>query len=185
MSTNPLVKLNLGCGDKILGGYANVDVAESRAGRRLNILCDLRALTPFEDNSADEILSVHVVEHFWRWEVVGVLMGARSETWRAHGPEVPKPVVRVRKLSGESRFPYWARSGRSEHDVGVLRRSLMARSAHGSPLWVNTAKSRRHYGESRARESSPGASAVQVVRAARYAPSRREAAKNVSSSKSI
>jgi len=35
-------------------------------------LCDLRALTPFEDNSA-EILSVHVVEYFWRWEVVGVL----------------------------------------------------------------------------------------------------------------
>ena len=73
MSTNPLVKLKLGCGDKILGVYANVDVAESRAGRRPDILCNFRALTPFEDNSADEILSVHVVKHFGRWEVVGVL----------------------------------------------------------------------------------------------------------------
>ena len=67
------VRLNLGCGDKILPGYVNVDVAETRAGKRPDVLCDLHALTPFEDNSADEILSVHVVEHFWRWEVVEVL----------------------------------------------------------------------------------------------------------------
>lgn len=67
------VKLNLGCGDKILPGYVNVDVAESRAGARPDVLCDLHALTPFEDNSADEILAVHVVEHFWRWEVADVL----------------------------------------------------------------------------------------------------------------
>ena len=58
------MKLNLGCGDKILPGYVNVDVAESRAGKRPDVLCDLHRLTPFEDNSADEILSVHVVEHF-------------------------------------------------------------------------------------------------------------------------
>ena len=68
-----LVKLNLGCGDKILSGYVNVDVAESRAGKRPDGLCDLHTLTRFEDDAADEILSVHVVEHFWRWEVVDVL----------------------------------------------------------------------------------------------------------------
>jgi SAM-dependent methyltransferase len=67
------MKLNLGCGDKILPGYVNVDVAESRAGMRPDVLCDLHRLTPFENNLADEILSVHVVEHFWRWEVVDVL----------------------------------------------------------------------------------------------------------------
>ena len=67
------MKLNLGCGDKILPGYVNVDVAESRAGKRPDVLCDLHQLEPFEDGVADEILSVHVVEHFWRWEVVSVL----------------------------------------------------------------------------------------------------------------
>jgi len=67
------VKLNLGCGDKILPGYVNVDVAETRAGKRPDVLCDLRALEPFESDSADEILAVHVVEHFWRWEVAEVL----------------------------------------------------------------------------------------------------------------
>jgi len=66
-------KLNLGCGDKILPGYINVDVVESRRGLKPDVLCDLHKLTPFDDNSVDEILSVHVVEHFWRWEVLGVL----------------------------------------------------------------------------------------------------------------
>ena len=68
-----MVKLNLGCGDKILPGYVNVDVAPTRAGRKPDIICDLHRLEPFENDSVDEILAVHVVEHFWRWEVVGVL----------------------------------------------------------------------------------------------------------------
>src|SRR5687767_12241110 len=66
-------KLNLGCGDKILPGYINVDVVESRGGFKPDVICDLHRLTPFEDTSVDEILSVHVVEHFWRWEVLDVL----------------------------------------------------------------------------------------------------------------
>lgn len=69
----PLVKLNLGCGDKILPGYVNVDVVAARNGRAPDVLCDLRDLSVFEDDYADEILSVHVVEHFWRWEVVTIL----------------------------------------------------------------------------------------------------------------
>lgn len=68
-----MTKLNLGCGDKILPGYINVDVAASRRGLKPDVLCDLHQLNVFEDASVDEILSVHVVEHFWRWEVVDVL----------------------------------------------------------------------------------------------------------------
>jgi len=68
-----VVRLNLGCGDKILPGYVNVDVAASRAGKTPDVLCDLHDLTPFETASVDEVLAVHVVEHFWRWEVVDVL----------------------------------------------------------------------------------------------------------------
>jgi predicted SAM-dependent methyltransferase len=67
------LRLNLGCGDKILPGYVNVDVVEARAGMRPDVICDLHDLAPFADASADEILSVHVVEHFWRWEIADVL----------------------------------------------------------------------------------------------------------------
>jgi SAM-dependent methyltransferase len=78
-------RLNLGCGDKILPGYVNVDVAESRAGKKPDVLCDLHRLTLFEDGSVDEILSVHVIEHFWRWEA----------------PEVLKEWVRVLRPGGK------------------------------------------------------------------------------------
>ncbi len=67
------LKLNLGCGDKILPGYTNVDVAPTRRGLRPDVICDLHDLAAFAENCADEILAVHVVEHFWRWEVVDVL----------------------------------------------------------------------------------------------------------------
>jgi hypothetical protein len=67
------MKLNLGCGDKILAGYVNVDVAPSRAGKQPDVLCDLRKLEPFASGTIEEVLAVHVVEHFWRWEVVDIL----------------------------------------------------------------------------------------------------------------
>jgi SAM-dependent methyltransferase len=67
------IKLNLGCGDKLLEGYINVDLVEDRSGVKPDVNCDLRNLSVFESDYADEILSVHVVEHFWRWEVEHVL----------------------------------------------------------------------------------------------------------------
>lgn len=66
------VRLNLGCGDKILPGYVNVDVAASRKGQAPDVLGDLRAL-PFPPGHADEILAVHVIEHFYPWEADGLL----------------------------------------------------------------------------------------------------------------
>jgi predicted SAM-dependent methyltransferase len=68
-----VTKLNLGCGDKKIHGYFGVDIAASRAGILPDVICDLRKL-PFGAGTIDEILSVHVVEHFWRWEVHAILM---------------------------------------------------------------------------------------------------------------
>ena len=58
-----MIRLNLGCGDKILENYINVDVASERKGKKPDVISDIRKLT-FDDNYADEILSVHVIEHF-------------------------------------------------------------------------------------------------------------------------
>jgi len=68
-----VVRLNLGCGDKILKGYINVDIVTERASNVPDVVCDVRDLSIFSENYADEILAVHVVEHFWRWEVANVL----------------------------------------------------------------------------------------------------------------
>lgn len=67
------LRLNLGCGDKHLPDYVNVDVVDERLAVKPDVVCDVRQLTAFKNDSADEILSVHVVEHLWRWEVVDVL----------------------------------------------------------------------------------------------------------------
>lgn len=67
------MKLNIGCGDKYLDGYVNVDVVESRRGVRPDIICDVTTLDKFDDSTADEILAVHLVEHFYRWEIDDIL----------------------------------------------------------------------------------------------------------------
>lgn len=67
------IRLNLGCGDKILADYVNVDIAPSRGGKRPDVIADLRDLAIFEDAYADEVMAIHVIEHFWRWEVEAVL----------------------------------------------------------------------------------------------------------------
>jgi SAM-dependent methyltransferase len=68
-----MVRLNLGCGDKILPDYINVDVVDSRAGKSPDVKCDLHDLSVFDDDYADEVMAIHVVEHFWRWEVEAIL----------------------------------------------------------------------------------------------------------------
>lgn len=68
------IKLNLGCGKKVLDGYINIDIVSSpKAAREPEILCDLRKLT-LEDDYADEAIAIHVIEHFYVWEVCDVLI---------------------------------------------------------------------------------------------------------------
>lgn len=72
-SNESLVKLNLGCGDKILPGYINVDLVDERAGNQPDVRCDIRDLDVFDEDYADEVLTVHVIEHFYYWEAQSVL----------------------------------------------------------------------------------------------------------------
>jgi len=62
------VRLNLGCGHRLLEGWTNVDAVD--VGQ--DYVCDLRQL-PFEDESVDEAMAIHVVEHFYVWDVPGLL----------------------------------------------------------------------------------------------------------------
>lgn len=66
-----MIKLNLGCGRRKKTGYINVDVTQ-RGDIQPDIEADVRDL-PFHENYADEVLAVHVIEHFYLWEVDQVL----------------------------------------------------------------------------------------------------------------
>ena len=69
----PEIKLNLGCGGRILDGYINVDVVDERFNQTPDIVCDITNLDQISDDYADLILSVHVVEHFYYWDIHKVL----------------------------------------------------------------------------------------------------------------
>lgn len=72
------VKLHLGCGGVKLKDWINIDNFEfcendtSRSGANYDIKMDIRRLEVL-DESVDAILSVHVVEHFVRWEAVEMI----------------------------------------------------------------------------------------------------------------
>jgi ubiquinone/menaquinone biosynthesis C-methylase UbiE len=66
------VRLNLGCGRKVWPGFVNCDFPGNWSGKKPDVECDIRKL-PFEDDYADEIHAIHVVEHFFRSEIDGIL----------------------------------------------------------------------------------------------------------------
>jgi predicted SAM-dependent methyltransferase len=67
---NGAVRVNLGCGEKPLDGYINVDF------RRLpgvDVVADVRNL-PFAPGSLGELMSAHLVEHFRQHQLATVVL---------------------------------------------------------------------------------------------------------------
>lgn len=54
------MKLNLGCGNDYMGGYINCDITDRV---KVDKIVDLEKKLPFEDNSIDEIICFHFLEH--------------------------------------------------------------------------------------------------------------------------
>ena len=71
VATSP-IRLNLGCGKRLKEGFINVDLPGNWSGQKPDVETDLRDL-PFEDNYADEAMAIHVLEHFYLWEVHDIL----------------------------------------------------------------------------------------------------------------
>ncbi len=67
---NPQVKLHLGCGEKILDGYINIDLYNPKA--ELNL--DIEDLSYFEDNSVSEIFMNAVFEHIYTFQQMPCLL---------------------------------------------------------------------------------------------------------------
>lgn len=66
------MKLNLGAGKRRLEGYISVDL-----DKNADVQLDVRNLSVYQDNSIEEIIAVHLIEHFYYWEVNPLL-----QEWR-------------------------------------------------------------------------------------------------------
>ena len=69
------MKLNLGCGNRVFGeeGWINVDLFDAGPPGVAYVKADISKKLPFEDDSAEEVFSCHVIEHFWPWDVNEIL----------------------------------------------------------------------------------------------------------------
>ena len=67
------MKLNIGCGSKILAGFVNVDAASNYSKIQPDVACDISKELPFDAGSVDEAHAYHVLEHFLPFEVAQVL----------------------------------------------------------------------------------------------------------------
>lgn len=64
------LKLHLGCGDKHIEGYTNIDIRYLPGVDEIN---NIKFLRKYQHNSIDMIYACHVLEHFSRWEYKTVI----------------------------------------------------------------------------------------------------------------
>ena len=64
------MKLHLGCGDKILEGFTNVDIRKKDG---VDLVDDISSISGIKNGSVELIYACHVLEHFGRYEYKKVL----------------------------------------------------------------------------------------------------------------
>ena len=62
------MKLNLGSGKQVIEGFIGVDLCPEA-----ELHHDLKEPLPFDDNSIEEILAIHLIESFYAWEFPAIL----------------------------------------------------------------------------------------------------------------
>lgn len=125
------IRLHLGCGDRILPGYINVDENSNIRRAKPDVVGSLRRLAMFPPDFADEILCVHAIGRFPRWEVEDVL----REWLRVLKPggrlviECGNLEVACGKLADAPESGTWP-DQRGQHTMWVL---------YGDPSWQDAA----------------------------------------------
>lgn len=68
-----MIKLDLGAGHKREEGWISVDQVSRYDSPAPDVVANIAGVLPFADNYADEIRAIHVIEHFNRLDVSGIL----------------------------------------------------------------------------------------------------------------
>jgi predicted SAM-dependent methyltransferase len=62
------MRINLGSGENKKEGYINIDLCDNA-----DLKHDLRTPLPFKDKEVEEIMAIHVIESFYRWQFLDIL----------------------------------------------------------------------------------------------------------------
>lgn len=109
------VRLHLGCGEKYLEGYINIDYPSSEhtvMSVKADIYQDIRTLE-YSDNSVDEVRSHHLFEHFPRAEALKILF-----QWRRWLKPGGKLVIETPDFEASVRSYLWAPTRKRKMEIG-------------------------------------------------------------------
>ena len=104
------LKLHLGCGDKHIDGYINIDI---RPMEEVDKVDNIKYLRSFKSNTVDVIYSCSVLEHFIRWEYKNALR-------RWHEILRPGGILRIGVPDFESIVKYYQKTNNLDAIVGLL-----------------------------------------------------------------
>ena len=105
-----MIKLHLGCGDKRLKDYTNIDIRELPS---VDLVDDIKVLSNFDDNYVDVIYASHVLEHFLKIDTQAII----NEWVRVLKPE---GIIRLSVPSLEALIKIYELSGDMEYIIGPL-----------------------------------------------------------------
>jgi len=130
---NKEIKLHLGCGEKYLEGYVNIDyppLEHTVMSVKADVYQDVRTLK-YEENSVDEVRSHHIFEHFPRAEALKLL----SE-WRRWLKPGGKLVIETPDFEESAKSYIWALSYKRKMELGRhIFGSHEARWAYHYDFW--------------------------------------------------
>lgn len=104
------MKLHLGCGNKKIDGFINIDI---RYLPNVDDIDNIKYLRKYKPNSIDEIYSSHTLEHFGRWEYKQVLI-------RWYELLKPDGVLRLAVPNFESICEYYTKTKDLKSLIGLL-----------------------------------------------------------------
>lgn len=104
------MKLHLGCGNKHIDGFINIDI---RYQPGVDIVDNIQFLRKIENNSIELIYSSHVLEHVSRWNIHSVIS-------RWYDLLIPKGILRIAVPDFESICRYYLKTGKLNDVCGML-----------------------------------------------------------------
>ena len=122
-STNDPVRLHIGCGDRLLTGFVNIDIVSDA-----ELQLDVRKGLPFPDESCDLIFSEHFIEHLSQAEGTRLMREMRrvlkpGGTVRLATPDLAGMAEDYQQKHIHDdwlRFGYsWTRTGAERFNLGM------------------------------------------------------------------